>query len=210
MFTGLIFGIAQITERKMSSRDCSLTLSPSFQWDSPLEEGESISVSGVCLTVTKALSKGAFSAYASEETLKRSTLASAKLVNLERALKLTDRLGGHLLTGHVDTLATLTERKSAGKSLVLAIRFPVEFSLHVAPKGSIALDGVSLTVNTASPGTLTVNVIPETLERTTLKDLKIGASLNLETDILAKYLESLLSSKKEPSPGLRKLLEEGF
>ena len=210
MFTGLVEGTGTISRRRKAAADEILVIAPGFKWESPLKEGESVSVSGVCLTVTNALEDGAFEAYASEETLKKSNLGSATKVNLERALRLTDRLGGHLVSGHSDGLAVLTRRESAGKSLRLVFSFPRELSRYIAGKGSVALEGVSLTVNSLSQGRLSVNVIPETLRTTTLSLLAPGTSVNLETDILAKFVESLLSGKDRKNLTLEKLLEEGF
>jgi riboflavin synthase len=210
MFTGLIEGKGLIKERKRISRDIQLTIEPEFDWQSPLVMGESIAVSGVCLTVTKILNKGAFEAYVSDESIKHSNLSEIKEVNLERALRPIDRLGGHLVTGHSDGLAILSEKKYAGKSLSLVFRISQELRRYLAPKGSVALDGVSLTINSVTTTSLSVNIIPATLEATTLKDLKIGDKLNIECDILAKYLESLILGKKNPPLSMEKLMEEGF
>ena len=119
MFTGLTEGTGEVRGRAFSGSDSVLTIRPDFKWESPLKEGESVSVSGVCLTVTKALPEGAFEAFASEETLRLSTLAKAKRVNLERALTLTGRLGGHFVSGHCDALATLSLKEPSGRSLKL-------------------------------------------------------------------------------------------
>ena len=210
MFTGLIEGTGKIQSRRQSGRDAVLAISPDFKWESPLKEGESISVSGVCLTVTAALKDSGFEAYASEETLAHSTLGSVSKVNLERALRLTDRLGGHLVSGHSDGLAQLVRKEAAGKSRKLIFSYPKELSPYIVLKGSVALDGVSLTIASLASGRLGVNVIPETLKSTTLESLDAGAKVNLETDVLGKYVESLLSGKDRKSLSLAKLLEEGF
>jgi riboflavin synthase len=210
MFTGMVLGTGEIVSRK-AGRDTLLFIQPSFTFEEPLMLGESISVSGACLTVEKVLPENAFSAYASEETLSKTTLARQKFVNLERALRLSDRLGGHLVSGHVDGVGTLISKKSSGQSLVLEIKFPESLLRHLVPKGSVAIDGVSLTVNSVSQESFYVNIVPSTQASTTLKDLSLGDLVNLETDLLAKYLERLLAGKRPPGTlSLEKLLSEGF
>ncbi|MDR2340525.1 MAG: riboflavin synthase [Deltaproteobacteria bacterium] len=210
MFTGLSQGMGTLARLPGGGRDRELSVRPGFPWDSPLRKGESVMVSGVCLTVREPLPDGSFLAYASAETLRLSTLGAATKVNLERALRLSDRLGGHIVSGHVDCLATLFRKEPAGKSMLLAFRYPRELSRHVVPKGSVTIDGISLTVNEAPEGMLTVNVIPETLSVTTLSTLTVGSKANMETDVLAKYVEGLLSGKGKTGLTLERLLKEGL
>jgi riboflavin synthase len=220
MFTGLIVGQGTIISHRAKGKDAILTVKPSFSWDSPLVLGESISVSGVCLTVSELgnATDGIFSSFASEETLSLTTLSQAKTVNLERALRLSDRLGGHLVSGHVDGTGYLSQSVKRGDSLALRFGFPKSLSPYLAPKGSIAVDGVSLTVNEVMDLMFTVNLIPETLRQTTLSSLKPGSKVNLEADLLARYAVNYLMGKesiKGPPPlgsglDLNKLRELGY
>ena len=194
MFTGLVEGVGEITEMRRMAEGLLLAVAPPF----PVAElvlGESVAVSGACLTVVK-LEGRAFQVEVSPETLARSTLAGKKVggrVNLERALRLGDRLGGHLVTGHVDGLGVLKERQQGPKHLVLSFEMPAELAPLVIEKGSIAVDGVSLTVNAVSDQTFAVNIIPFTAKDTTLADLAVGDQVSLETDIIGKYVARLLS-----------------
>ncbi|MDR2460860.1 MAG: riboflavin synthase [Deltaproteobacteria bacterium] len=195
MFTGLILGLGEIIRVESQGVDLCISIRPKFTFDSPLILGESIAVSGVCLTVTQIAKEDfSFSAFASRETLSLTSLKTLKVVNLERALRLTDRLGGHLVSGHVDGIGSLEKVIPVGKSLTHSYSFPLPLSDFIAPKGSIAIDGVSLTVNEVDPkkGLFTVNLIPETLGNTTLSSLHAGAKVNLETDLLAKYAVNYL------------------
>ncbi|MDR2351848.1 MAG: riboflavin synthase [Deltaproteobacteria bacterium] len=212
MFTGIIHGTGKITCFP-KGRETLLNITPNFTWDEPLKIGESIAVSGVCLTVSQILPQGVFQAYASAETLASSTLTRYPLVNLERALKLCDRLGGHLVTGHVDSIGKVSSLKKKGQSLELMTGFPREIAPYIVAKGSVTLDGVSLTVNTKTASEFSVNLIPTTLETTTLSSLKEGGEVNIETDILGKYVESLLKSRLlEKKEGLTfsQLEQKGF
>ncbi|MDR3154751.1 MAG: riboflavin synthase [Deltaproteobacteria bacterium] len=201
MFTGLVSGTGVVGSLKKSGPDCVLAVTPGFAWDEPLAIGESVSVSGVCLTVTAALAAGSFEAFASAETLRRANLGPARRVNLERALRLSDRLGGHLVSGHVDGPAVTVGAAKEGKSVCLTFRAARELARLIVPKGSVALDGVSLTVNSASDGLFSVNVIPQTLAATTLGDLRAGDKVNLEADLIARYVEYLLPGRPaEPAP----------
>ncbi|MDR2387498.1 MAG: riboflavin synthase [Deltaproteobacteria bacterium] len=200
MFTGIALGLGQITSRKRQGSEFLLTVESHFDWDSPLVVGESIAVSGVCLTVTQTKGPRAFQAFASKETLSLTTLASQDLVNLERALRLTDRLGGHLVTGHVDALATLFLKASDGHSLKYVFSIPSELSPLVVTKGSVALDGISLTVNLVTENSVTVNLIPHTLKLTTLASKHPGQTFNLEVDILGRYVKRLLEGSALMAP----------
>ncbi len=193
MFTGLAEGIGHITTTNRMAEGLRLGLVPPF----PVAElalGESVSVSGACLTVV-AMRGQAFQVEVSPETLARSNLALKKAgdrVNLERALRLGDRLGGHLVTGHLDGLGVLTERREGPEHLKLTVEMPEALAPLVIEKGSIAVDGVSLTVNEVRGRAFTVNVVPYTAKKTTLVDLKVGDRVNLETDIIGKYVVKLL------------------
>ncbi len=163
--------------------------------------GESIAVMGACLSVT-AFSPGRFTAFASMETLDKTGLGALRpgaRVNLERALKAGDPLGGHLVSGHVDTRIALIDRQVTGEAEKLTFGLPeVPLDRQIAPKGSVALDGVSLTVNDVYRDCFDVVAIPITLRETTLVGLKKGDKINLETDVLAKYIARQLVGPKEP------------
>jgi riboflavin synthase len=160
-----------------------------------LAPGDSIAVNGVCLTAG-APAEGSFCAEAMNETLARSSLGSlapGDRVNLELALRASDRLGGHIVQGHVDATGTLVALEPDGFARRLCVRAPLEVLRYLAPKGSIALDGVSLTIVGLQERSFTVSLIPETLERTNLGGLEPGATVNLEVDVLAKYVERLIA-----------------
>jgi riboflavin synthase len=203
MFTGLVEGMGEITEIVRQAEGVRLGLAPPFAV-TELVLGESVAVSGACLTVVAA-GAGVFQVEVSPETLARTTLALKKArdkVNLERALRLGDRLGGHLVTGHVDGLGVVRERQEGPQHILLAFELPPGLAPYVVEKGSIAIEGVSLTVNTCQGNRLTVNLIPFTARKTTLATLKVGDRVNLETDIIGKYVAKLLSKDREGGSGL--------
>lgn len=195
MFTGLIECEGVITRAERAAGGMRLEVySPEFGRDMSI--GDSIAVDGVCLTVVKFI-RGAFLTDVSGETLDRSTLGGLQpgaKVNLERALRLSDRLGGHLVSGHVDGIGTLELRQAAGKFTVYQFQAPTNVMRYVVEKGSIAVDGISLTVAKVGPNGFTTAVIPQTESVTTLKDKAIGAAVNLEADMLAKYVERFVSA----------------
>jgi riboflavin synthase len=212
MFTGLVEGVGDITELRRMAEGVRLAVAPPF----PVAElalGESIAVSGACLTVVKVEGR-AFQVEVSPETLARSTLPSKKVgdrVNLERALRLGNRLGGHLVTGHLDGLGVLRERRQGPSHLELTFEMPAPLAPLVIEKGSIAVDGVSLTVNAVFGQAFTVNIIPYTAKDTTLAGLKVGDRVNLETDIIGKYVARLLAPHLAKSGLTEEFLERhGF
>lgn len=179
-----------------------------------LEIGESIAVNGVCLTVTD-FDATTFTVDVMLETLKKTNLGLLKpgnRVNLERALRLGDRLGGHLVTGHVDGTGVVARLKECSIATEMWVEVPPELEKYLVPRGSVALDGVSLTIADLQPGALMVSLIPHTKEITTLGEKKIGDVLNIETDILGKYVHHLLSAKETSRGGITKdfLAEHGF
>ena len=200
MFTGLTLGMGEISRRIPKGEEVELSIRPSFDWGGPLVLGESIAVSGVCLTVTSISAGGGFSAYASGETLRRSTLGTVRKVNLERALALGERLGGHLVSGHIDGPGRVQSISRAGSSLEYKFGAGPELMPFIVPKGSIAIDGVSLTVNELSGESFTVNLIPHTSQITTLGLLQPGDSVNLETDLIGKYVHRLMNFREEARP----------
>ncbi|MDR2367650.1 MAG: riboflavin synthase [Deltaproteobacteria bacterium] len=194
MFTGIAIGLGRITARQSRGSESLLTVESDFDWDSPLAIGESIAVSGVCLTVTGTKGGRAFRAFASKETLRLTTLGDQDAVNLERALRLTDRLGGHIVSGHVDAITTLKSKTKSGNSQKCVFSLPADLSALVVPKGSVAVDGISLTVNEVTADSFTLNVIPHTSLLTTLAAKGPGRDFNLEVDILGRYVKRLLEA----------------
>ena len=210
MFTGIIEEIGTIAALSAQGRQKRISVTCG-KILTDIKTGDSVSVDGVCLTVEEATTSG-FSAFASPETLTRSTLKEARTgiaVNLERALKLSDRLGGHIVQGHVDAVGVILRDKQDRDALVRTIGVSEEYMKYIAEKGSIAIDGVSLTVASRGNREITVVLIPETQKRTTLLKKKSGDRVNIETDVLAKYTESLLNSK-EGCLTETKLKEHGF
>jgi riboflavin synthase len=212
MFTGLVEGVGEIRGSSRQAEGLRLLVTLPFP-AGELALGESVAVAGACLTVVEVASRAA-AFQVSPETLARTTLALKKAgdrVNLERALKLGDRLGGHLVTGHVDDRGVLRERREGPEHLHLRFEMPGPLGRYVIEKGSIAVDGVSLTVNTCQGQTFTVNIIPHTAQVTTLAKLRVGDQVNLETDIIGKYVEKLLGLKSESTGVTAELLaRHGF
>lgn len=194
MFTGIIQAVGRVIHIEPKSADCRLTIATGTLPMAEVQLGDSIAVSGVCLTVI-ARSTDSFSADVSRETLSRTTLAELRegaRVNLELALLPTTRLGGHLVSGHVDGIGTVVERHRDGRSWRFRIEVPPELSRYIASKGSICVDGISLTVNEVDEQSFGVNIVPHTLTATTLGETEVGRRVNLEVDLLARYLERLL------------------
>ncbi len=193
MFTGLIQGMGKVLGVDNRGQETRFSLQPLFEL-TDVQLGESIAVNGVCLTVEK-FSTGVFQAYASQETLKTSSLGDLRVghtVNLERALALGDRIGGHLVSGHVDCLATVVSITPSGESRVFRLGFPKEYGPFVVSKGSVALDGISLTVNNCGADFLEVNIIPTTQQETTIASWQPGRKINMETDLIGKYVQQML------------------
>ena len=195
MFTGLVEDVGTVARAERRSDALVLAIRPARIPLDELAVGESICHDGACLTVTD-LGRDTYSVLAGAETLACTTLAQlrgGKRVNLERALKLGDRLGGHWVTGHVDGTGEVVQRRDLGANLVLVVR--TTLGRYIVEKGSIALAGVSLTVNAVDAETFSVAIIPHTRDHTTLGELAVGDRVNLETDILAKHVEKLVSSR---------------
>jgi riboflavin synthase len=196
MFTGIVQGIGRIVARERRGEAARITVDVgTLAIDDAIALGESIAVAGCCLTVVASDARR-LSFDVSAETLSCTTGFDREgAVNLERALRLSDRLGGHLLAGHVDGIGSVTrmeEIAGADGSRMLEVETPAELARFIAPKGSIAIDGVSLTVNTVSGGSFATNLIPHTLAVTTLGALSPGGRVNLEVDLVARYLGSLM------------------
>ncbi|MFO0675694.1 MAG: riboflavin synthase [Polyangiaceae bacterium] len=209
MFTGLVECRGTVRERTARPKGARLVLGTSFDVDAdPFALGESIAVDGVCLTVQEILPNGSFVAEASQETLDRTTLgrlAPGARVNLERAAKVGSRLGGHIVGGHVDGIAKLTTKRNVGTSVELTFVLPKGLAPLVAEKGSVCLNGISLTVNAVHGLHFRVMIVPHTQSVTGFDALVVGADVNLEVDVLARYVARALEAKSEvddtESPG---------
>lgn len=193
MFTGLVECTGTILAAENRGKEIRLRICPATMRDFVL--GESIAVNGTCLTV-ETFGEDWFTAYASAETMRVTSLGqlgTGSLVNLERALALGDRLGGHLVSGHVDCIATIAAISPVGESKKYRIEFPKDFGKQVIAKGSVALDGISLTVNECGANWLEVNIIPETQKVTTISQWETGRKINMETDLIGKYVERMVA-----------------
>ena len=193
MFTGLVADLGTVSD-VVATRD-GVRLQVATSLAAELSEGDSVAVNGVCLTAVAADAQ-AFTAEVMNETLRRSSLAEVSAggrVNLELPLRAQDRLGGHVVQGHVDGVGAVSGVEDDGFARVVTIDAPPELLRYVVEKGSIAVDGVSLTVSSVSPDTFAVSLIPETLERTNLGAAAPGTPVNLEVDVLAKYVEKLVT-----------------
>lgn len=193
MFTGIVTAVGVVRELRPAGGDFRILIATDILQAAPAREGDSVSVSGVCLTMLQPGDHG-FAADVSAETLSVTTLGSAKAghkLNLELAMSLTDRLGGHLVTGHVDGIACLLKREPDGRAQRFDFEAPEALARYIARKGSVCIDGVSLTVNSVAGKTFSVCLIPHTLEATTLGSLAPGDRVNIEVDLIARYLEQL-------------------
>ena len=197
MFTGLIQGLGKVKDIRRIREEMSLTIVPPFDV-SDCRVGESISVNGVCLTVTGKQGQ-ALTVDVSAETMSRSTLGQLRAgdeVNLERALRLSDRLGGHLVTGHVDGVGKILIKEQRERSWLFRIGIERALGRYTIEKGSIALDGISLTINDCQDTYFEVNIIPQTAQETTILRKKVGDLVNVEMDMIGKYVEKFLTSQK--------------
>lgn len=193
MFTGIIEGTGKLLAKRGAGGGLAFDLQAGFDLTDP-EEGESIAVNGVCLTAYN-IDGRKFTVDVSPESLSRTTLGELTvggIVNMERALRLSDRLGGHIVSGHVDCVATVSDRQPKGDFTIFSFSYPKEFGRYVIEKGSITINGISLTVNSCTDDSFEVSIIPHTLKITGLGDLKRGNKVNIEVDIIGKYVEKML------------------
>ncbi len=217
MFTGIIQSIGQIAAIEPKGDDARVRVLTNKLDLDDVQLGDSIAVNGVCLTAVE-LSGDGFWADVSGETLACTTFKQIKIglaVNLEKALMANARLGGHLVSGHVDGVGEITQRYNDGRSIRYHIKVPAELAKYIAEKGSICIDGISLTINSVTGAEFSLNIVPHTLQETTLGKMKTGDHVNLEVDIIARYLERLLLGDKAAEPdakGISKelLAEHGF
>ncbi|MGA8147627.1 MAG: riboflavin synthase [Gallionellaceae bacterium] len=197
MFSGIIADIGTITRTEDRNGGLRLSVETHALGMDDVQLGDSIAVNGVCLTVVKK-SSNEFSVDVSRETLDCTVGLDRQgaLVNLEKALRLSDRLGGHLVSGHVDGVGEVVAFNDTGESWRLVVRAPHQLAKYIAVKGSITINGVSLTVNQVAGSEFEVNLIPHTLSVTTLSELRAGAKVNLEIDLIARYVERMLAAQK--------------
>lgn len=202
MFTGLVEDVGTVTALERRPDAIVVTVRPAALPTSELVVGESICHDGACLTVTS-LDADTYTVLAGAETLAKTALGQWTVgtrINLERSLRVGDRMGGHWVAGHVDATARLVERDDQGANLILRYAPPQELLRYVVAKGSVAISGVSLTVNSVDETTFSVALIPHTVQHTNLGDLGPGGLVNLEVDLLAKHVEKLLAQRSGPGP----------
>jgi riboflavin synthase len=207
MFTGIIEGLGTISAIHPSGQGCRISIISDFDLTGT-RIGDSLAVNGACLTAVS-LHDSRFTVDVSPETLKRSVLGRIKLgerVNLERALRLSDRLDGHLVSGHVDGIGTLRKRKTLANAIVITFSVTPSLSRYMIEKGSVAVDGTSLTINRCDSTTFEVSIIPYTADLTTIGLKKVGEAVNIETDMIGKYVERFVLNR---GPADHKLKESG-
>ena len=212
MFSGLVKGVGRVAARTDLGKDQRFTIELGSVALPPLVVGASIAVNGVCLTVVTAAGDR-FTADVSGETLAVTTLgrlAAGSRVNLESPLRAGDPLDGHIVSGHVDGVGEVVAVEPAGRSLIVTIEVPEPLARYVAMKGSVAVDGVSLTVNAVRGARFAVNIIPHTQEKTVIGDYKAGTAVNIEVDLLARYLERLVQAQGDESIDMSFLKKHGY
>jgi len=220
MFTGIIEAVGQVVASQSKQGDIRLRINTGKMDLSDVKLGDSIATNGVCLTVVELPGNG-FWADVSQESIAHTNITSwktGKSVNLEQALTLATRLGGHMVTGHVDGLGTIVSRREDARSVRFKIKAPAELSKYIAAKGSITVDGVSLTVNAIedAPAGATIfdlNIVPHTVQETVIKDYQVGNTVHLEVDVIARYLERMMQhNNDQPKSGISQafLAQNGF
>jgi len=212
MFTGIIQATGTIADLQEKGGDIAMAVNTGKLDMSDIELGDSIAVNGVCLTVVER-SESSFTADVSRETLSLTSLAeisTGSKVNLEKALTLQTRLGGHLVSGHVDGLGEVLARKNDGRSEHFTIKVPDDLAKYIAAKGSITIDGVSLTVNRVDGSNFEINIVPHTLQETIIEQYQPGTKINLEVDVVARYLERLIQGGTQPASMSPSAITESF
>lgn len=194
MFTGIIQAIGNISKIDSNGPDSRIVFKAGRMKLDDVKIGDSISVNGVCLSITEK-TKDSFSSDLSSETLNLTTFIEIRAnskVNLEKAMSFSSRVNGHLIAGHVDGVGVIKEMKNDGRSILILIEFPEELDKYISKKGSIAVDGVSLTINGTKENTFSINIIPHTLSGSIISEYNIGTKVNIEVDLIARYLEKLV------------------
>jgi len=197
MFTGIILAVGKIVGIENKAGDCRFKIATGKLPLGDAALGDSIAVNGVCLTAVE-LGNGYFVADVSNETLSRTILKNASVgtpVNLELALTPNTRMGGHIVSGHVDGIGKVIEKQPDARSVKFTFKVPDNLAKYIAEKGSICINGISLTVNEVNGATFSVNIVPHTLKETTLVDAVVGTEVNLEVDLLARYMERLMQGE---------------
>ncbi|CZF77318.1 Riboflavin synthase [Grimontia celer] len=218
MFTGIIEAVGYIQKITPKGGDISLTVESGKLDLADVKLGDSIATNGVCLTVVELTGKG-YVADLSGETLNRTAFATYKAgqkVNLEKAMLPTTRFGGHMVSGHVDSVATVVSRTQTGRAIELWLEAPAELAKYLAEKGSVTIDGISLTINAVDGNRFKLTIVPHTALETTIEDFTVGYQVNIEVDVIARYLERLMmgdrAAQQSGAGGLTmaKLAESGF
>ncbi len=211
MFTGIIEGQAKVKQIQATQNGAVIFFEAPFVLEG-FKIGDSIAINGACLTAVK-IENNFFSVDVAPETLSLTTLGTLKegeLVNFERALKLNGRLDGHLVSGHIDGVGKIISKETKGNAILFRIEVNKELSYYMIKKGSVAIDGISLTINSLNTNSFDISIIPHTLSLTTLNSKNIGSKVNIETDIVGKYLEKFTNKKSESKIDKEFLLKAGF
>jgi len=194
MFTGIIQAIGNISKIDSNGPESRIVFKAGRMKLDDVKIGDSVSVNGVCLSITEK-TKDSFSSDLSSETLSLTTFIEMRAnskVNLEKAMNFSSRVNGHLIAGHIDGVGVIKEMKNDGRSILILIEFPEELEKYISKKGSIAVDGVSLTINGTKENTFSINIIPHTLSGSIISEYNIGTKVNIEVDLIARYLEKLV------------------
>ncbi|WP_028869525.1 riboflavin synthase [Psychromonas arctica] len=218
MFTGIIAAVGKITAIKNNEKDMTITVHAGELEMNDVKLGDSISNNGVCLTVTR-LGENSFDADVSHETIRLSGFANIQpgfMVNLEKAMQMNDRFGGHIVSGHVDGVGEITSISPLGNAVEYWIKAPDDLAKYIAKKGSITVDGISLTTNDVDGASFKLTIIPHTISQTTMQYYVVGSRVNLEVDVIARYLERLVLGKhaadtnKKQQSTMELLAKSGF